>query len=150
MRLSEPRREPTAWQRIAPSAARLIYEYYDDPAPACFGELLAETDRVNSARLGMEGVLNSNRAVLPSYTLGPKSSLGAFRRYFVNRIDWLKTKKIEEIMEISEVEGRVRMIMNEQEKCRQALLETSCLDDNIVVMDFRRFDTTPAGNRHRR
>ena len=134
-------------QGIAPSAARLVYEYYDDPALARFGELLAETDRVDSARLGMEDVLNPNRFVLLSYTLDPRSGLGAFRRYFLNLIDWLKTKKIEEIMEIPEVEGRVRMILSEQERYRQALLETSYLDDNVVVTDFRRFDTTPAGNR---
>lgn len=134
-------------QGIAPSAARLVYEYYDDPALARFGELLAETDRVDSARLGMEDVLNPNRFVLLSYTLDPRSGLGAFRRYFLNLIDWLKTKKIEEIMEIPEVEGRVRMILSEQERYRQALQETSYIDDNIVVTDFRRFDTTPAGNR---
>jgi|TARA_B100000315_G_C14576149_1_gene588012 hypothetical protein len=134
-------------QGIAPSAARLVYEYYDDPALARFGELLAETDRVDSARLGMEDVLNPNRFVLLSYTLDPRSGLGAFKRYFLNLIDWLKTKKIEEIMEIPEVEGRVRMILSEQERYRQALLETSYLDDNVVVTDFRRFDTTPAGNR---
>ena len=134
-------------QGIAPSAARLVYEYYDDPALARFGELLAETDRVDSARLGMEDVLNPNRFVLLSYTLDPRSGLGAFKRYFLNLIDWLKTKKIEEIMEIPEVEGRVRMILSEQERYRQALLETSYLDDNVVVTDFRRFDHTPAGNR---
>ncbi len=81
-------------QGIAPSAARLVYEYYDDPALARFGELLAGTDRVDSARLGMEDVLNPNRFVLPSYTLDPRSGLGAFRRYFLNLIDWLKTKKL--------------------------------------------------------
>ncbi len=50
-------------------------------------------------------------------------------------------------MEIPEVEGCVRMILSEQERYRQALMEISYLDDNVVVSDFRRFDTTPAGNR---
>lgn len=134
-------------QGIAPSAARLVYEYYDDPALARFGELLSETDRVDSARLAIEDILNPTRFILLSYTLDPRSGLGAFRRYFINLVDWLKTKKIEEIMEIPEVEGRITMILNEQERYRQALLETSYLDDNIIVTDFRRFDTSPAGNR---
>lgn len=134
-------------QGIAPSAARLVYDYYDAPALARFGELLSETDRVDSARLGMEDVIHPNRYVLLSYTLDPRSGLWAFRRYFINLVDWLKTKKIEEILEIPEVQGRVRMIMSEQERYRQALLETSYLDDNMIVTDFRRFDTTPVGNR---
>lgn len=134
-------------QGIAPSAARLVYEYYNNPSLARFGELLSETDRVDSARLAMEDVISPNRYVLLSYTLDPRSGLGAFRRYFTNLIEWLKIKKIEEIMEIPEVQGRVRMIMSEQEKFRQALLETSYLDDSVIVTDFRRFDTTIAGNR---
>ena len=134
-------------QGIAPSAARLVYEYYDDPALARFGELLAETDRVDSARLAVEDIIRPERYVLLSYTLDPRSGLGAFQRYFKNLIDWLKARKIEEIMEIPEVQGRVRMIMSEQERFRQALLETSYLDDNVIVTDFRRFDTSPVGNR---
>jgi len=134
-------------QGISPSAARLVYDYYNNPNLDRFGELLAETDRVDSARLAMEDVISPNRYVLLSYTLDPRSGLGAFKRYFTNLIDWLKTKKIEEILEIPEVQGRVRVIMSEQEKFRQALLETSYLDDNVIVTDFRRFDTTIAGNR---
>jgi len=39
---------------VAPSAARLVYTYYNDRALDVYGEMLAETDRVDSARLGQQ------------------------------------------------------------------------------------------------
>lgn len=132
---------------VAPSAARLVYEYYEDPAFARYGEMLAETDRVDSARLAVEDVIHPARWVLLSYTLDPRSGLGQFKQYFVKLLDAAKTQRIEDILEIPEVSGQVQRWRVEQERFEEVTREHSYLDRSVIVTDFRELDARPVGNR---
>ena len=44
--------------QIAPSAAGLVYNYLEDKLPSGFGELIRETDRIDSAYLTLDEVLH--------------------------------------------------------------------------------------------
>jgi oligoribonuclease NrnB/cAMP/cGMP phosphodiesterase (DHH superfamily) len=58
---------------IAPSAARVIYEYYGhDEALAGFDELIQITDRVDSATLTMDEIVDPKGIVLISMTVEGK------------------------------------------------------------------------------
>ncbi|MGE0455655.1 MAG: exopolyphosphatase [Vicinamibacteria bacterium] len=134
---------------LAPSAARVVYEYYVGgfPGLAKHEALLAETDRLDSAQLTMDDVMDPQGYILLGYTLDPRTGLGAFQDYFRKLIDWLKELPIEEILRQPEVEQRVQKIRESDAAFREATLAHSRLDANVVVTDFRGVSPMPIGNR---
>jgi hypothetical protein len=136
---------------MAPSAARLIYEYYggdSNPKINRFKELIAVTDKIDSAQLTQEDVLNPQGYVLLAYTDDPRTSLHGLdlQAYFIMMVDWLKTKTAAEILEIPDVKHLVDRIRSEDADFREALQKHSRLDGNVVITDLRGV-AFPAGNR---
>ncbi|MDW8325103.1 MAG: exopolyphosphatase [Anaerolineales bacterium] len=134
----------------APSTARLIYEYYGgDTKLGRFKELVEATDRVDSAQLTEEDVLNPQGYVLLAFTMDPRSGLKdiELQMYFMMLLDWLKTKSLEEILEMPEVKTMTERLRTENERFREALLRHSRLDGNVVITDFRGLAEIPPGNR---
>jgi hypothetical protein len=135
---------------LAPSAARLVYDYYGGELKlARFKDLLEATDRVDSAQLTMDDVLDPKGYVLLAYTLDPRTGLKDFelQMYFMLMIDWLKRKSIDEIMTIPEVRMMTDSLRVNDEEFRQALLKYSRMDGNVVITDFRSVENVPPGNR---
>jgi hypothetical protein len=135
---------------MAPSAARLIYDYYGGEAKFPeYRDLLEATDRVDSAQLTMDDVTDPSGYVWLAYTVDPRSGLKDFelQMYFVMLIDWLKTKPIDEILQIPEVKLMTERLKAEDQNFREALLQHSRLDGNVVITDFRGLPAVPPGNR---
>ena len=128
-------------------APRLIYEYYDHPEFPKYQELIEETDRVDSATLNLEDVVDPKSWILISYTIDPRSGLGGFKDYFLQMVDWIKTNTVEELLEIPEVKKRCDLILSEQENFEKLLLEHSRAEDNVIINDFREVKDIPVGNR---
>ena len=135
---------------LAPSAARLIYEYYGgDARLAKFTDLLAATDKVDSAQLTQEDVLNPFGFILLAYTVDPRSGLRGhdLEDYFLLLVDWLKTKSVDEILALPEVKRLTERLKADDHRFREALLKHSRVEGNLVITDFRGM-ATPAGNRY--
>lgn len=137
---------------LAPSAARLVYDYYlerepDDPALLRLQTLVQETDRLDAAQLTPADVEHPRDYILLGYTIDSRTGLGDFDAYFRHLIDWLKTMSIEEILQQPEVRARVERIRNEQEQFERLLARNSFQLNNVVVTDLREVDQLPAGNR---
>jgi hypothetical protein len=137
---------------MAPSAARLIYDHYHGDANekiSKFKDLVAATDRIDSAQLTREDVLNPQDYVLLSYTVDPRTGLKdiELQMYFIMLIDLLKTKPLEEILHVPEVKMMVERLHVEDEAYREALQQYSRVDGNVVVTDFRGLANIPPGNR---
>ena len=135
---------------LAPSAARLIYEYYGgDARLAKFTDLLAATDKVDSAQLTQEDVLNPSGFILLAYTVDPRSGLRGqdLEDYFLLLVDWLKTKSIDEILALPEVKRLTERLKADDHRFREALLKHSRVEGNLVITDFRGM-AVPAGNRY--
>lgn len=133
----------------APSAARLVYEYYhDDARLRRFADLIDATDRVDSAQLTLEDVVNPSGFVLLAYTLDPRTGLHDLDReaYFLLLLDWLKTKPVDEILALPEVKRLTDRLRSEDQAFREALRQHSRLEGNVVVTDLRGVEA-PAGNR---
>jgi|SRR5581483_663247 len=138
--------------RIAPSAARLVYEYYlekspNDPALLRLSKLADETDRVDAALLTPEDVEDPRDYILLGYTIDSRTGLGRFEDYFMNLVGWLKTMPIEEVLRQPEVKQRIQRIRGEQEEFKRLLRRNSFQLNNVVVTDLREVDRLPAGNR---
>ena len=137
---------------LAPSAARLVYEYYTDRDPEDaelrkFDRLVSETDRLDAALLTPDDVENPRDYILLGYTIDSRTGLGDFTEYFNKLVAWLKTMPIEEILQQPEVRARVERIRNEQDEFKRILQRNSFQLNNVVVTDLREIDQLPAGNR---
>lgn len=134
---------------LSPSAARLVYEYYMCAHPWIrkYERLLAETDRLDSGHLDLDDVLEPRDFVLLGFTLDPRTGLGAYREYFFLLLEALRTKPIEEILKLPEVQRRIQTMHAADEEFRKITLEKSRSEGNVVVTDFRELSPPPVGNR---
>lgn len=138
--------------RIAPSAARLVYEYYlekfpNDPDLLRLARLVDETDRLDGALLTPEDVENPQGYILLGYTIDSRTGLGSFSGYFMRLVEWLKTMPIEQVLEQPEVKERIDRIRADQAEFTRLLKRNSFQLNNVVVTDLREIDRLPAGNR---
>lgn len=138
--------------RIAPSAARLVYEYYlekypNDPQLKRLSKLVDETDRLDAAQLTPEDVENPRDYILLGYTIDSRTGLGKFEGYFSKLVEWLKTMSIQEVLEQPIVKERVERIRREQEDFKRLIQRNSFQLNNVVVTDLREVERLPAGNR---
>jgi len=137
---------------IAPSAARVVYDYYlekypNDPDLLRLEKLVAETDRLDAAQLTPEDVDNPSDYILLGYTIDSRSGLGGFKDYFKHLVEWLKTMPISEVLEHPEVKSRVERLRNELVAFKDLLRRNSFQLNNVVVTDLRESENAPAGNR---
>jgi nanoRNase/pAp phosphatase (c-di-AMP/oligoRNAs hydrolase) len=137
---------------VAPSAARLVYDYYLERDPADeslkrFATLVHETDRLDSAQLTPADVEAPSGYILLGYTIDSRSGLGAFTDYFKKLVEWLKTMPIEDVLAQPEVAARVERLRRDQEDFKRLLERNSFTLNNVVVTDLREIKQLPTGNR---
>jgi nanoRNase/pAp phosphatase (c-di-AMP/oligoRNAs hydrolase) len=137
---------------IAPSAARIVWEYYLERNPGDrellkLETLVEETDRLDAAQLTPDDVENPKDYILLGYTIDSRTGLGAFHEYFIQLVEALKTMPIRQILELPSVKARIEKIKADQEKFRQLLQRNSFMMNNVVVTDLREVEQLPAGNR---
>jgi nanoRNase/pAp phosphatase (c-di-AMP/oligoRNAs hydrolase) len=155
--------------RLAPSAARVVYEYYkelsDKQQPV--GEekttrinnqeiiefldseriryLLHETDRIDAGKLEPQDVLDPQGYVLISMTTDGRNA--GDEAYWLKIIELLRDASLEEILRDSEVSRRCQQIRDEQEQLRQLLLARTVMKGNVIFVDLRGIQEIPDGNR---
>jgi len=132
---------------LAPSAARLVYEFYNSPILKKYEEFLVAVDKMDSAQLSVEDVTKPTDWMLLLFSLDPRTRLGDFEYYFFQLIDWIKNKELDEILKEPEVDLRCEYVISEQEKLKKQLLETTRLDGNVIINDLREVTEIPMGNR---
>lgn len=133
----------------APSAARLIWNYYGcEHSLGEYAELVDETDRLDSADLTLDDILDPQRFIKLGFTLDSRSGLGPLDRYFETLLDFLiKKRPIEEILEDPSVEARCSRLESDDVELHRMLQSHSEVDKNVVFSDFRQIESVPAGNR---
>lgn len=132
---------------IAPSVARIIYNYFSSDILKKYEHLVAETDRFDSAQLTMEDVTDPKGIILLGFTIDSRSGIGKFKEYFMLLVKWLKSMPIEEILSQPVVVRRVELLKENNFAFLKLLKENSRQDGNVVITDFRCLDKVPIGNR---
>jgi len=133
---------------VAPSTARVIYDYYQHPEFERFKDLLEATDRVDSANLTPEDVVNPSGWILLGLTLDPRSGLGSgFRDYFRWLAEYVKGVPVEKVLQHPEVNKRCQQLLQEQEEFKELLEEHSRQEGIVIITDLRGMKQMPAGNR---
>ena len=148
--------------RLAPSAARVVYEYYttaegsrqqavdrEESLKILQSErmryLLEETDRIDAGQLVPDDVLHPKGYVLISMTLDGKDAED--EPYWLRLIELLRDAPLEEILKDPEVKQRCQEILDAQEKLREILLQRTTLKGNVIFVDLRGIKEIPDGNR---
>jgi hypothetical protein len=150
--------------RIAPSAARVVYEYYTTPGErreaggnrqiqdaldTLHSErmkfLLDETDKIDAALLTQEDVLNPQGYVLISMTIDGKRPED--EPYWMKLIELLREAPLEQTLGDPDIKNRCQKILDDQEKLKKILLARTALRGNVIVTDLRGVKDLPDGNR---
>ena len=133
----------------APSAARMVYEYYlaRHEGLRRHEPLLAEVDRFDSGQLTREDVVNPSGVVLLGYTLDPRTGLGAFKSYFSSLLVALRTQPVEEVLRLPEPARRIVHMREQDKHFRELTTAHSTVHGNVVMTDFRELAQMPIGNR---
>ncbi len=133
--------------RIAPSAAGLIHQYYRDRYKRDFTELVAATDKIDSADLSEEEVHHpeSNPYFLLSITISGRADKEA--DYWVRLIELLRHGSIRSVLSDKEVKERCKRTIEESNAYEGLLEKHTRVTHHVSITDFRELDRTPHGNR---
>src|SRR5512145_591395 len=73
----------------APSAARVIYDYYGPEKLAKFDEMLTYVDKVDSAQLSEQEILNPSGWVLLGFLCDPRTGLGYHKKFTISNLKFV-------------------------------------------------------------
>jgi hypothetical protein len=134
--------------KVAPSAARVVYDHYRKPEFDKYKDLLVETDKLDAAQLTEKDVTDPQGWILLGYTLDPRTGLGPeFQKYFRWLVEYIKEVPLEKILKHPEVKKRVDRVLEEQADFKNLLQANSRSDGTVIVTDFRAVKDPPVGNR---
>ncbi len=140
----------------APSAARVVYDYYGgkDKLPNISEEMMDAVDKGDSAQFSEDEILNADGWVLMNYLMDARTGLGRFREFRVSNynlmmqlIDYCRDHTVEEILALPDVVERVNLYKEHQEKAKEQIKSCATVHGNLVVLDLRAEETIYASNR---
>ncbi len=146
---AEPPKDFKGAYGLAPSAARLVYDYYGgaEKMPK-LAELVHETDRMDSANLRPSDVTDPQDYIKIGFTVDSRTGIGAFEDYFLTLYEMMRRyTPAEEILKHPAVVERCRRMEAGEADFRKALRMHSRVDHNVIITDFRSLKKAPIGNR---
>jgi len=120
---------------LAPSAARVVFDYYPRGSLTCYEALVQEADRIDSGDLGVTDIFEPQGCVLLSFTLDPNSR--ADEPYWIKLIHLLREQPFALVMEDAEVKDRCKQVLEDFKVYHDLLLNNTRQDGNVVITDFR-------------
>ena len=141
--------------RIAPSCARVVYDYYKgEQRLSHFSDMIEYVDKVDSGQLTKEEILNPTGWILLGFLMDPRTGLGRFRDFKISNYELMevlmeacRTKSIEEIMALPDVSERIVLYHEQNELFKEMILKYTRQDANVLITDLRGVETIYTGNR---
>lgn len=132
---------------IAPSAAGVIYRHYRDSLAGRYDELVRATDKIDSADLSLEEVLEpeNHPYILLSMTVNGQDPAGP--PYWETLVGLLAEQPIEKVLADPKVKERCRLAIFQNGQFKDVLLKFTKVADQVAVTDLRTFNPSPVGNR---
>lgn len=140
----------------APSAARVVYNYYGgkERFPEIPDEMMAAVDKADSAQFTKDEILHPKGWVLLNYIMDSRTGLGRFRDFRISNyelmmelIDACLEKPVEQILELPDVKARVDLYVEHADKHVEQIKRCSKVHGKLVVLDLRNEEIIYAGNR---
>ncbi|PIT84346.1 hypothetical protein COU37_03685 [Candidatus Micrarchaeota archaeon CG10_big_fil_rev_8_21_14_0_10_45_29] len=143
----KPDKEFVGKFEVAPSAARVVYDYYENPYLEKFLPALEETDRIDSGRVKREEVREPKGWFLLSNTFEmaeEKSEDDAYRKFVVKLLR--REQDIEKILDVERVKERAEQVLDNFEVFSRMLKENTKMIGKVAFSDFRGVSGLPKGN----
>jgi nanoRNase/pAp phosphatase (c-di-AMP/oligoRNAs hydrolase) len=140
----------------APSAARVVYDYYGGARafPAAWRDMMAAVDKADAARFSREEVLDPEGWNLLNFLMDARTGLGRFHDFRVSNyqlmmdlIEYCRNHRIDEIMALPDVRERTTLYLEHNQRCQEQIKRCATVHKNLVVLDLRNEETIFAGNR---
>ena len=140
----------------APSAARVVYEYYGGAKafPRISEEMMAAVDQADSAQYSLDDILHPKGWTLLNYLMDARTGLGRFREFRVSNyqlmmqlIDYCRDHDIGEILQLPDVKERADLYHAQQTLARAQIENCARQHGSTVVLDLREENTIYATNR---
>jgi nanoRNase/pAp phosphatase (c-di-AMP/oligoRNAs hydrolase) len=140
----------------APSAARVVYNYYggEEALPNISPGMLQAVDKADSAQFVKEDVLYPNEWELLNFIMDPRTGLGRFKHFRISNyelmmdlIDYCRFHEIEDILDLPDVRERVDLYYEYQEQFQDQLKRCTTVHNNLLVVDLREEEIIYPGNR---
>ena len=142
-------------QYAAPSAARIVYEYYDGATRLPYlEEMVTAVDKVDSARLTVDEIINPKGWVLLGFIMDPRTGLGRHHKFSVGNwelmeelMDACRDFNIDELLMLPNVAERIEYFNKQTDEFREMILKYSHPNDQVVITDVRGVNPIATGNR---
>lgn len=140
----------------APSAARVVYNYYGGKAklPQISDLMMTAVDKADAAQFSVDEILNPQGWELLSFLMDSRTGLGRFKEFRISNyqlmmdlIDYCIDHTIEEIMQLPDVIERVELYKEYEDRFREQLERCSVMYNNLIVLDLRDEEIIYPGNR---
>ena len=150
------KRENYVIDPAAPSASRVVYDYYGGAAtfPSISTEMMSAVDKADSADFTCDEVLEPGDWNLLNFIMDARTGLGRFRNFRISNyqlmmdlIDYCKDHDIHDILKLPDVSERVQLYFEHEDRFKAQLIESAREEDNVLVIDLRSQETVYAGNR---
>ncbi|MFZ9738731.1 MAG: exopolyphosphatase [Prochlorotrichaceae cyanobacterium] len=153
---NHPKRDNHIIEPDAPSAARVVYNYFGglEKFPNISLEMMEAVDKSDSAQFAEDEILNPKGWVLLNFLMDARTGLGRFRNFTVSNynlmmelIDYCKTHTIDDILALPNVKERVDLYFDQEVLFKQQVQKCATVHQNLVVLDLRSEEIIHAGNR---
>jgi nanoRNase/pAp phosphatase (c-di-AMP/oligoRNAs hydrolase) len=140
----------------APSAARVVYDYYGGKKAFAniSDEMMEAVDKSDSAQFNEDEILNPTGWVLLNFIMDARTGLGRYRDFRVSNyqlmmelIDYCRDHTTDQILELPDVKERIDLYMEHQDKAKEQIKSCSTIYENLAVLDLREEEIIYAGNR---
>lgn len=140
----------------APSAARVVYEYYGgkEAFPTISDDMMIAVDKADSAAYTIDDILEPKDWVLLNYLMDARTGLGRFKDFRISNyqlmmdlIVYCRNHTIEDILKLPDVQERIAVYQEHAPLAREQIQRCSRVYDNLVVLDLRNEETIYATNR---
>lgn len=143
--------------RPAPSCARVIYDYFGGAEKfkkLDESGLMAAVDKSDSADFTIEEIQNPKGWVLLSFVMDPRTGLGRYRDYRISNyqlmedmIQYCRTMNAEQILQIQDVQERVKRYFEQEGPFEEMLKANSRADGNVIILNLMNVEEILSGNR---
>jgi nanoRNase/pAp phosphatase (c-di-AMP/oligoRNAs hydrolase) len=140
----------------APSAARVVYNYYGGEAafPRLQPDLMDAVDKADAGRFSIGDILNPRGWVLLNFLMDSRTGLGRFRHFRISNYELMmqliedcRQMLVSELLLLPDVQERVELYWAEQELFIEQLHRCTTVVGKVAVLDLRNEEIIHAGNR---
>ena len=133
--------------REEPSAAGIIYDYYQDIFTKDWSEMVAAADKIDAADLTLEEVLYPEKFAWIMLSMTISNQNRPNEAYWNRLVGLLREHDIDDVLEDPVVKERCREAVEENRRYKKVLEENTRMEGPVAITDFRSFEKAPEGNR---